>query len=363
MPQFSTSAMNLWLFTMSKLSSSTRNLGPAPKLLAIPLRLLILIILTAPLVFALYKQWVGVQATLALIDWNGLVIGSLVQIAGLPLMGVISWIVLHYLNAQQPLSRVTGIYFISQLAKYLPGGIWAFPGRAIAYQTIGVDKVASVLGVMREVIGLFLGAAVMGLLGLIQGLPMSRWINVTTLLGTIICILMVILTQIPGFWKFLKQLKFLQKINLSVFESLQSQLDLRWLGFAFIVSLIYWFITGIGFYYIAIAITPTAASLTWLQTSSIFALAWCVGFVIVIAPAGIGVRESALTLLLAQSMSVSEALSVAIIARLWWTITEAVYIVISVVWISGSANRFLMRKLISSKPEVDDRNTNNTASS
>jgi hypothetical protein len=185
----------------------------------------------------------------------------------------------------------------------------------------------------------------MGLLGLIQGLPVSEWINLTTLMGMLICILLVILTQIPSFWKLLKRIKLLQKINLSIFEAPQSQLDFRWLGYTIIISLVYWLITGIGFYYISVAVTPNAASLSWLQASSIFSLAWCVGFVIVIAPAGIGVRESALSLLLSQSMPVSEALSVAIVARLWWTVTEAFYILIALVWLSGKANRLILTKV------------------
>jgi hypothetical protein len=270
-------------------------------------------------------------------------------------MGLISWIVLKYLNARQPLLRTTGLYFISQLAKYLPGGIWAFPGRAVAYQAVGVDKVASVLSVVREVIGLFLGASIIGLLGLIQGLPVSEWINFTTIFGIVICILLIILTQVPGFWKLLKRIKFLQKTSLTVFESGQSQLDLRWLGNTLIISLIYWFITGIGFYYILMAVTPNGAALTWLQSASIFSLAWCVGFVIVVAPAGIGVRESALSLLLSQSMPVSEALSVAIVARLWWTLSEAIYIIISLIWLSGKANRFILTKVKSVQQSTTTR--------
>jgi uncharacterized membrane protein YbhN (UPF0104 family) len=243
---------------------------PASKFFAGLLRVGILIGFSTPLVYALYKQWNGVQAALATIDWGKVALGTLVQLIGLPLMGLISWIVLKYLNARQPLLRTTGLYFISQLAKYLPGGIWAFPGRAVAYQAVGVDKVASVLSVVREVIGLFLGASVIGLLGLIQGLPVSEWINFTTIFGIVICILLIILTQVPGFWKLLKRIKFLQKTNLAVFESGQSQLDLRWLGNTLIISLIYWFITGIGFYYILIAVTPNGAALSWLQSASIF---------------------------------------------------------------------------------------------
>lgn len=331
---------------------------PAPKLMGGLLRLVILISLSTPLGFALYKQWKSVEASLTSINWSNVAIGSVVQLAGLPLMGVISWVVLRHLNTNRPLHKVTGIYFISQVAKYLPGGIWAFPGRAVAYQAIGVEKVTSVLSVIRELIVLFLGAALIGLLGLIQGLPISDWINFTTLFGILVCILLVILTQLPGFWKVLKGLKLLKKVNLTFFESGQSQLDLRWLGYALIVSLLYWIITGIGFYYITLAVTSNGASLTWLQSASIFSLAWCAGFVIVLAPAGIGIRESAIAFLLSQTMTIGEALSVAIVARLWWTVTEAIYVLISLVWLSGKANRFILTKVksLQHNPETNEAN-------
>jgi uncharacterized membrane protein YbhN (UPF0104 family) len=325
-------------------SNSSQQQKSSGKFLSGLFRWMILLLLTAPLGYALYKQWRGVQAVLSTIDWGYFAIGSVIQLIGLPLMGLISWIILFYLNSRQTYLKATGIYFISQLAKYLPGGIWAFPGRAVAYQAVGVDKVASVLSVMREVIALFLGAAIVGLLGLIQGLPFSDWINLTTIAGILICIVLVILTQIPGFWKLIKKIKLFQKINISIFEAKQSHLDFRWLGYTLLVSMVYWLITGVGFYYIAVAVSPNASNLTWLQSSSIFALAWCAGFVIVVAPAGIGVRESALTLLLSQTMPVSEAISVAIIARLWWTVTESLYILIALIWLSGKANRMLLTK-------------------
>ena len=46
-------------------------------------------------------------------------------------------------------------YFIAQLAKYLPGGLWIVPGRALVFSPIGVDMVSSSVGMIVE-IGLLL---------------------------------------------------------------------------------------------------------------------------------------------------------------------------------------------------------------
>jgi glycosyltransferase 2 family protein len=53
-----------------------------------------------------------------------------------------------------------------------------------------------------------------------------------------------------------------------------------------------------------------------LQVTGAFAGAWCVGFLLVVAPAGVGMREAALILLLGSSMSRPQATVVAVVSRL-----------------------------------------------
>jgi uncharacterized membrane protein YbhN (UPF0104 family) len=53
-----------------------------------------------------------------------------------------------------------------------------------------------------------------------------------------------------------------------------------------------------------------------------YALAWCAGFLFLVAPAGAGVREGALALLLAPALGSGRALGVALIARLLATVAD-----------------------------------------
>jgi uncharacterized membrane protein YbhN (UPF0104 family) len=59
-----------------------------------------------------------------------------------------------------------------------------------------------------------------------------------------------------------------------------------------------------------------------LHSTGAFAGAWCVGFLLVVAPAGAGAREAALILLLGSSMSRPQATVVAVVSRLLFTIAD-----------------------------------------
>jgi hypothetical protein len=59
-----------------------------------------------------------------------------------------------------------------------------------------------------------------------------------------------------------------------------------------------------------------------LQVTGAFAGAWCVGFLLVVAPAGVGAREAALILLLGSSMSRPQATIVALVSRLLFIVSD-----------------------------------------
>jgi uncharacterized membrane protein YbhN (UPF0104 family) len=59
-----------------------------------------------------------------------------------------------------------------------------------------------------------------------------------------------------------------------------------------------------------------------------FVAAWMIGFLSLITPGGIGVREAVLVLLLGATLSTPQAITVALLARLSWTMVEMVGVVI-----------------------------------
>lgn len=301
------------------------------------IRIFFVVLALVPISYALYQQWAEIRFSLAAIDWIQALIGTVFMVTVQPLMGLIAWVILLDLGTRRPYLKVLSLYFISQVTKYLPGGIWAFPGRVVAYQAVGVGNVPSVISVVREVVALYLGAAVLGLLGLVQGLPVAEWVSITTGIGVGASLLMIVLTQVPWFWQTLRRIKFFRQFRASLLFG-QRQTGLKWLLGALPVSFVYWLFTGVAFRELAIAVSPQLANLSWLHSASLFSLAWCAGFVVVIAPAGLGVRETALSFLLSSVIPLSEALSIALLARLWWTVAEAVYMILSLAWMAFNAD-------------------------
>jgi uncharacterized membrane protein YbhN (UPF0104 family) len=59
-----------------------------------------------------------------------------------------------------------------------------------------------------------------------------------------------------------------------------------------------------------------------LHSTGAFAGAWCVGFLLVVAPAGAGAREAALILLLGSSVPRPQSTVVAVVSRLLFTVAD-----------------------------------------
>jgi len=302
------------------------------------LRVVVVLLLLAPVVIAVYRQWMQVREVLSHPDWLRLGTGMVVLVAAQPLLGFISWIILRGLRQVFPYLRISALYFLSQAAKYLPGGIWAFPGRVVAYQAIGVEKLAAWVSLVQEVAALFLGAASLGLAGLLTDMPIPAWVRAVTAAGIGACVLAIAAAQLPVTYRIVARTGLMRGELAQAFQSQSYRFSAGHFTAAYLASLVFWFLVGVGFRELAAGIVPGAGALNPQQSASLFALAWCAGFVVVVAPAGLGIREAVLTALLGSHLSSAEALSAALAARLWWTLGEAGFIGLALVWMSGRLN-------------------------
>lgn len=291
-------------------------------------RSLLVILALAPVIISTWENWPEVRLALTQAHWPRLVGGLGVLLLFMPLMGLIPWLALRHLGVYQNIPRVLGLYFVSQLAKYIPGGIWAYPGRMVAYEKSGVGRVQAILSVSREVVALFLGAAVIALAGVFLNVQMPSWVQIAVIFGVFSSLIVISLTLVPAVWRFLSRIRIFRKSALAALSDAETTFNLRWLPGTLAISLVFWLGTGWGFLQIVRAVAP-AASLNWLQAGSIFALAWCAGFVIVFLPAGFGAREAVLAFLLSMPLGTADALTIALLGRFWWMLAEALYVALS----------------------------------
>jgi uncharacterized membrane protein YbhN (UPF0104 family) len=84
-----------------------------------------------------------------------------------------------------------------------------------------------------------------------------------------------------------------------------------------------WFVSQ-AFSLQAVRLAPSE----WFSFSAFYSLAWVIGFLILFVPAGVGIREVVLTMLLftKSGMTLSTANGVAVVMRLCVLLSEAIWV-------------------------------------
>ncbi len=100
-------------------------------------------------------------------------------------------------------------------------------------------------------------------------------------------------------------------------ESLSRNAGLRWL----VLYVVNWGIYATAFWLLYLSFGDWQ---TFLQVGPAFAAAYVAGYIAVFAPAGAGIREGVLVVLLQPIMAREAAVVLAVIARLWTTAVELI---------------------------------------
>jgi len=207
-------------------------------------------------------------------------------------------------------------YYYSMLAKYIPGRIWGATGRVVLNRKEAIPEGTTILGIILESFLLMISASLTGLfaIGSYGKLPLE--VRCLAAGSPLILILLhpVILNKAIGFMagKFPKFI--IKPENLPGFRSMVS--------FSIRFCLI-WLLQGLGFW-------CALNSLTHLSITSIMpviggnALAWLAGFVVVLTPAGLGVREFILTRINTGCVGAGPAALAAFMGRIFVISSELV---------------------------------------
>jgi hypothetical protein len=95
-----------------------------------------------------------------------------------------------------------------------------------------------------------------------------------------------------------------------------------------VLYFVVWLWQGIGFFLLIRSFYEIEIA-QWPFFWGIYTLAWMVGFLSLLTPGGLGVREGIMTFFLSLYMPVSMAIIVALLARVWNTIAELAFFSIS----------------------------------
>jgi len=220
----------------------------------------------------------------------------------------------------------------SNLGRYLPGKIWQLTGIA-GYVRARGDSGAAALGsslALQAVIlasGTAVGLATIGVTALGETEP---WV-----LGLAALVIVAILHPAV--------LALVMRAGARILGEPPPDRSLRSadLARAGLVSLVVWALYGIGFWALCRGLTPVDGP-GLLASTGVFAAAYVVGYLVLIAPGGLVVREGAVAALLGSvvGLPLGAAAGIAVAARLWTTAAElAAFAIAAPAGLRSSPNR------------------------
>jgi len=207
------------------------------------------------------------------------------------------------------------LYFVSNLGRYIPGKLWQVAGLALLAREEGVPaRIATAAAIVGQGIAL-VAATLVGSAALVSDLAIPRATGIW-----ILAILLALLgtALVPGVLRRLFALWF----RLARAEPPEDVVPtpgfaLRWTA----LYVVNWVVYAASFWLLARSFGLPGSV---VQAGSAFAAAYVLGYAVLVAPAGIGVRESFLTVLLGPVMGAPTAATLSVVARLWTTGVEVV---------------------------------------
>jgi hypothetical protein len=205
------------------------------------------------------------------------------------------------------------VFFFGQLGKYLPGSVWPLLAQMELGRGYKVPRRASGAAVMIFML-LILGT---GLLVAALALPFLAG-DALRRYGWTLSVLPVaaVLLYPPVLNRILAA-----GLRLARRDPVPNPLSLRGVLGAVGWSLVAWVLYGVHIWILARMLGAHGAGLLARSTGA-FAAAWCVGFLVVLAPAGGGAREAALIVLLGTGIGTARATVIAVVSRLLLTIGD-----------------------------------------
>ncbi len=276
---------------------------------------LIALVLVA-FVWQLAGNWADLSRLQLRLDYSYLAL-SAIPLFGRPFLSAFGWWqVVRKLKGELGIASAIHIYFISGLARYVPGPFLGSIGRALMAEEAGVPAVTATLSVLIELGLLVASGVILGAIWTVLHLSNDQVIYMV-LLG----IFSLILLNPRFFLPLLNRLlgRFKRKpiaLNLHLGDMLQLLAP----------YLLNWMLNGLTFYLVLKAISPLGYDL--FNIMGIYIVALTVAIFGLITPDGWGARELALGNMLVSFAAIPAVLAtgLAIFTRVWWMVSEAAWV-------------------------------------
>ena len=235
-----------------------------------------------------------------------LAVGGVSGLIAMTLIGVNWLLILRRAGAAAPWRRGMSWFFVGQLGKYVPGGIWPIVGQAELAHRGATPRSAAYFSTAMSMVATFLGAAtVAAVTGLVSPVD-GRWLPAT--IAVVLTVSFVALAT---------------PVARSSVHGLVARATTRELRlpaprrFALLVArhLPVWATFAGMNVFAAVAVGADLDAALVVQLVFVTGISWMAGFVVVGVPGGIGVRETVFISMTTASLGAGVAVSVAVLSR------------------------------------------------
>lgn len=279
-------------------------------------RALVAVLVLTAVAVAVARNWRAVSGDLAGVDPGALAVATLLVVLG-SVLTMLGWrVLLGDLGSRIHLAPAAGIFFVGQLGKYLPGSVWSVVAQAEMGARLDIPRRRS------AVVGL-IGIGLSILTGLLVGLPALPLLLRAGHPGTPLWLLLAVPLLVLGCWPRLLNRVIALALRLLRREPLEHELSGRAILGTVGLYLLAWLCFGAHVW----VLTRSVAGFTgdrdfWAATVAGYALAASAGMLVVVVPAGVGVREGLLVLLLGATVAASAAGAVVLLSRFIITVVD-----------------------------------------
>ena len=291
-----------------------------------------LIIGLAGMAFLLRTMWTHrdeMKDSFSQLTWSSLVGAVFFAFMSMSYLGWMWGRLLLRRGYKVPRAQLVSWYYTGQLGKYVPGGVWAVVGRAEMAVRGGVPRADAYSVTGLSMFTTYSAAALCAALG-----SLLSWER--PIIGAALLLALVVGLSVYAIAPLRQRLVGLLRKITSGTNELTTPKDMLALT---IVQVPAWIMISLSTTITAHAFGAEVGVLHMFFVSS---LSWLIGFLVIGAPGGLGVRESIFTGLLSASIGTSTALSLAVASRM---------IFVSVDFLGALIFNVIARKL---KPTVSE---------
>jgi glycosyltransferase 2 family protein len=263
--------------------------------------------------YALVSDWTAIRGALAHLGlWS--VAGALLSVLAAYAVTVQVWrLLLTSLGSPLPYRAAAKVLLVGQIGKYVPGSVWP----VLASMELGkAHQVPRSRSASASVLQMLL-SLITGLIAALVTLPfvagsLPYWWALLAVPVLLVGLYPRVLNAIIG--RLLRAARQPPpEVQLTVGGLLR---PMAW-------SLISWLCYGLQIWILAVRLGAPPGKTALLAVGA-FAFAWSVGFVVVFAPAGAGIRDVLLLVLLGPVLRTSDAAAVVLVSRALTTIADLV---------------------------------------